>query len=135
MEEIEAILEERGEIYGDAVTTHARIAEVWSGITGHTITALQVALMMAGLKLVRAENGPLHKDNYDDAHGYIKIASDRIMGLNQPTPKLTIVPEMEPDPEEYDPKHAKVRNDVTDLMNLLQEGEPSNYVPRHARKD
>lgn len=74
MSEVDDVLEERGKIYGDMVGTHARIAEVWSGIIGHEVTGLQVALCMAGLKLVRASNAPEHKDSYLDAHGYVAIA-------------------------------------------------------------
>lgn len=70
-----ALLEEKGKVYGDAVRTHARIAEVWSGILGAEVTGYQVALMMAGLKLVRAEVSPDHQDSFDDAHGYVEIAN------------------------------------------------------------
>lgn len=68
------LLEQRGSVYGDAVTTHERIAQVWTGIAGAPITGHQVALMMAGLKLVRAANGPTHEDSYDDLMGYGEIA-------------------------------------------------------------
>ncbi len=68
------ILEEREKQYGDMVVSHARIAEVWSGIINHPVTAHQVALCMAGLKLVRASNAPDHEDSYLDAHGYVEIA-------------------------------------------------------------
>lgn len=70
----EALLAQRGEIYGDAVETHNRIALMWSGILNTDVSALDVALCMAALKLVRAECSPQHKDNYDDAHGYVAIA-------------------------------------------------------------
>lgn len=75
----EALLAQRGSVYGDAVTTHARIAEVWSGIIGIEVTAFQVALCMVGLKLVRASNNPGHGDSLDDAKGYTVIA-ERIAG-------------------------------------------------------
>lgn len=70
----EELLEQRGTIYGDAVETHERIAEVWSAITCATISGHQVALMMAGLKLIRASNSPSHQDSYDDLLGYTEIA-------------------------------------------------------------
>ena len=76
MDKIDSLLKQRGEIYGDMVQTHVLIAQVWSGILGHEVSAGEVALCMAGLKLVRAANNPDHQDNFDDAHGYLKIAEN-----------------------------------------------------------
>ena len=70
----EELLEERGKIYGDATETHARIAEVWSGILNTEVNAIQVALCMAGMKLVRAAVSPDHTDSLEDAKGYATIA-------------------------------------------------------------
>lgn len=80
--ETEALLAERANDYGDPVDTHVRIAAVWSGILGKEVTPVQVALCMAGLKLVRAAKGPMKKDSYDDAHAYLTIASDKIMRVD-----------------------------------------------------
>lgn len=73
-DETDALLEQRGQIYGDAVTQYGQVAQVWSGILGHEVTAHQAALMMVGLKLVRASTSPDHEDNLDDAAGYVRIA-------------------------------------------------------------
>ena len=67
------LLEQRGNQWGDAIRTHARIAEVWSGIIGTEVTTLQVALCMEGLKLVRASINPDDPDSFDDAAGYGRI--------------------------------------------------------------
>ena len=50
-----------------------RVAKVWSGILGYQITPKQVALCLAGLKLVREGNrhGP---DNLTDCIGYAIVA-------------------------------------------------------------
>lgn len=85
VDKIEALLEERGNQWGDAVTTHARIAQVWSGILGKEIQPIEVSLMMAGLKLVRAAVNPTNQDSYDDAHGYVTI-SERIVGPDMVKP-------------------------------------------------
>src|SRR5262245_18405461 len=69
----ELLLEERAAKWGDPVTTHARIAEVWSGILGYPVTAHDVALCMNGLKLVRAQLNPDDPDSLDDAKGYASI--------------------------------------------------------------
>ncbi len=74
MDKIDALLNERHKTYGDPVLIHARIAEVWSGICGHDIDPRTVPLMMAGLKLVRAQSAPGHADSLDDTLGYVEIA-------------------------------------------------------------
>ena len=74
MDHIDELIRQRGRSYGDAQSTHERIAEVWSGILGFKVYAHQVAIMMVGLKLVRSSVNPILIDNYDDAHGYLKIA-------------------------------------------------------------
>lgn len=70
---VEELLEQRGNQWGDAVGTHVRIAQVWSGILGHEVSALQVALCMTGLKLVRGELNPDEIDSFNDGHGYLRI--------------------------------------------------------------
>lgn len=72
------LLAERQKSYGDPIITHIRIAQVWSGILGHEVSAHDVALCMQGLKLVRAQIDPDHEDNMRDVHGYARIA-ERIM--------------------------------------------------------
>ena len=68
------LLKQRGNQWGDAIGTHVRIAQVWSGILGHEVQAVEVALMMEGLKLVRASINPDDPDSFDDAQGYSRIA-------------------------------------------------------------
>ena len=68
------LLKQRGNQWGDAIGTHVRIAQVWSGILGHEVQAVEAALMMEGLKLVRASINPDDKDSFDDAQGYGRIA-------------------------------------------------------------
>ena len=75
-EKIDALLEQRGQSWGSAAATHARIAQVWSGILDTEVTAGQVALCMTGLKLVRASVNPDDPDSFDDGHGYLAIAED-----------------------------------------------------------
>ena len=69
------LLAQRGQQWGDAIGTHARIAKVWDGIANREeITALKVALMMEGLKLIRADINPDDPDSFHDAQGYDRIA-------------------------------------------------------------
>ena len=75
-DKVAALLEQRGSSWGNAASTHSRIAQVWSGILDTEVTAGQVALCMAGLKLVRASVNPDDPDSFDDGHGYLAIAED-----------------------------------------------------------
>ncbi len=84
---IDQLIEERAKSWGDPVATHARIAQVWSGIFGREVTALQVSLCMEGLKLIRAEINPDDPDSFDDAQGYSKISA-KIAGHNDQQPEL-----------------------------------------------
>ena len=70
----QALIDERQKKYGDPVAGHIRIAQVWSAILGHEVQPVQVPLMMAGLKLVRADASPEYEDNYADIEGYVHIA-------------------------------------------------------------
>jgi hypothetical protein len=65
----------RHEDYGDFHRNMEDIANVWTGVLGVRIKAKEVALCMAGLKLVRESNK--HKrDNNVDAIGYMGIAHE-----------------------------------------------------------
>lgn len=79
LDETDALIEERGQHYGDPAPTWARIAEVWSGILDHEVTAYQAELCMAGMKLVRAAVDPEYPDSLKDAKGYIVIAERQIL--------------------------------------------------------
>jgi hypothetical protein len=69
----EELVDDRLSTYGEVVPTFARIAQVWSGILDHEVQPYHVPLLMAGLKLVRAEVSPCYSDNSDDVDGYVKI--------------------------------------------------------------
>ena len=69
------LLKQRGNQWGDAIDTHVRIAKVWDAIANREeITALKVALMMEGLKLIRGDINPDDPDSFHDAQGYGRIA-------------------------------------------------------------
>lgn len=66
-------VDKRIALYGDPTLTFIRIAEVWSGILGQEVKAVEVPLMLAGMKLVRTQVTPDYADNSDDVDGYMKI--------------------------------------------------------------
>ena len=69
------LLAQRGQQWGDAIGTHVRIAKVWDGIANREeITALKVALMMQGLKIIRSDINPDDPDSFNDDEGYGRIA-------------------------------------------------------------
>lgn len=67
------VIDARVAIYGDPTKTFGRIAEVWTGILGHTVNPVEVPLMLMGMKLVRTQVTPDYSDNSDDIEGYLDI--------------------------------------------------------------
>ena len=61
--------------YGPPEKNFFDIAVVWTVILGHPVTPYQVALCMAGLKLVRSAKGH-HEDSLKDGAGYLGIAHE-----------------------------------------------------------
>ena len=70
------IVRGRASVYGDPATSFAKVAKVWEGVLGVPVTAVHVALCMAGLKLVRAGETPDYSDNLDDIEGYVSIVRE-----------------------------------------------------------
>ena len=61
----------RQEVYGSFQDNHERIAKLWSEFLDYDITAEQVAVCMALVKISRIANSSTHKDNYIDAISYL----------------------------------------------------------------
>lgn len=72
-ENVDELIDRRRQVYGDPTETFPRIAQVWSGISGHEISALDVPLMLIGLKAVRTQVTPDYSDNSDDVEGFLAI--------------------------------------------------------------
>ena len=70
----EHLLNERGFRYGDPITNHLRIAQLWGAYLGHGIEPHEVAICMALVKLSRISEQATHKDSYEDAIAYLGIA-------------------------------------------------------------
>lgn len=76
------INETRQDEYGPPKTSFTRIAGLWGAYLGKPITAHDVAVLMALLKLGREAHS--HKpDNLIDAAGYIGLAADMAEAGNQ----------------------------------------------------
>ena len=61
--------------YGTPAENFGRIAAGWSVILDQDVSAEQVALCMAWLKVARLVNGP-HEDSYVDAAAYMALAGE-----------------------------------------------------------
>lgn len=61
--------------YGPPAVNFSRIARGWEVILGQPVTAEQVALCMAWLKIARLVNGP-HEDSYIDGAAYMALAAE-----------------------------------------------------------
>lgn len=66
---------DRQKQYGTPAENFARVATIWGVILGIDVTAREVALCMAGLKLARLANGP-HRDSSVDLAGYAALEAE-----------------------------------------------------------
>lgn len=66
--------------YGNATPAFTQYARMWSVILGTEVTAKQVALCMAGLKICRETVKP-QRDNRVDACGYLGLADQIETGI------------------------------------------------------
>lgn len=67
---------DRNNTYGTPRANHERIAAIWTVILGTPVTAQQVALCMAGVKISRLVTTPDHLDSYVDGAAYLAIAGE-----------------------------------------------------------
>jgi len=71
---------DRGVAYGNVRDNHERIAVMWTALLGVSISAPQVAMMMAALKLARLAATPDHQDSWIDLAGYAATGSECLEG-------------------------------------------------------
>lgn len=72
----DCVLRDRNTTHGEPEDSFAAIAKGWSVLAGTEITATQACLMLAWLKIVRANGNPNHWDNYPDLLGYGACAAE-----------------------------------------------------------
>jgi len=72
---------DRAATHGDAEDNFRRIAELWSAYLGvHDITSIDVAVMLALLKVARIRSNPNHADNWIDIAGYAACGGEIATG-------------------------------------------------------
>ena len=67
---------EREKQYGKPEDNFAIIAELWGTYTGYKFSPVDVAMMMALLKVARIKTGDYLADNYVDICGYVACAGE-----------------------------------------------------------
>lgn len=81
--DVDAVIEERGKVYGDPYQGHQNIGLAWTAMIqqhygmdlDHPIPAALVAQMMVVFKMQRSAR-VFHADNYLDAAAYAEFAED-----------------------------------------------------------
>ena len=68
--------DKRQKEHGDKVKNHANIASLWSWYLKKEVTAYDVAMMMALLKIARTKTGSPNKDDLIDGAAYLAIAGE-----------------------------------------------------------
>ena len=71
----ELISGDRHDTYGDAKTSHKRIADMWSAYLGIELSASDVAALMVLMKVSRTK-GRKHSDNWVDMCGYAALGGE-----------------------------------------------------------
>lgn len=70
---------ERNADYGDATDNFQDIGDLWAVVFGHPVTAEQVAICSALIKVARLNNTPTHDDSWVDATAYLALGA----GINR----------------------------------------------------
>jgi hypothetical protein len=108
---------ERQDTYGNPEYSFEFIAAYWTAYIDHedvTLSAIDVAHMMALFKIARMSGQKFDRDNYRDAIGYLGIAADRLAGMK---PTGNWVEPTEPEAKGlYDSKGDKRTEELFDAM-------------------
>lgn len=73
---LDCVTKDRNATHGEPEDSFKQIASVWSAMLGVEISSHQVALLMAALKIVRAQQNPAHEDNWVDLAGYAACGAE-----------------------------------------------------------
>ena len=75
------VTKDRAATHGDAENNFQRIAELWNAyMDTDSITAIDVAVMLALLKVARIRSNPTHADNWIDIAGYAACGGEIATG-------------------------------------------------------
>jgi hypothetical protein len=71
-----AVTTERAKQYGSPENSFQSIADLWTAYLGMKITPVDVAAMMALLKIARTKANPKHLDSWVDLAGYAACGAE-----------------------------------------------------------
>lgn len=74
----------RAKVYGEAMESFSRIAELWAPILGSRIAPDTVALCLLQLKIARAITSPAHVDSWIDMCGYATLGGELAEQIHSP---------------------------------------------------
>ena len=83
----------REQDYGSPEDNFAQIAKLWSAYTEQALTAKDVAMMMALLKIARIRTGFGTEDSFVDLAGYAACACEIVTEKNKPKVSARVVQE------------------------------------------
>ena len=66
----------REQDYGSPENNFEIIAQLWSAYNGHAFSAVDVAMMMALLKIARIRTGTMTEDSFVDGCGYLACGGE-----------------------------------------------------------
>ena len=72
----DCVCRDRNSTYGEPENGFALIAAYWSAHLDHPVSAADVAVMMALLKLARIKANPAHADSWIDGAGYLACGGE-----------------------------------------------------------
>lgn len=79
------VLQDRNRAYGGPEDSFSLIAGFWTVYLGQEVTAVQVAHMMALMKMARLTANPTHMDSYIDLAGYAACGAEVASASINPT--------------------------------------------------
>lgn len=81
---VHSVIVERGETYGPHGEGLERVAQLWTILLGHDVSAHEVALCMAALKLARIHASAQHLDSWVDAAAYLSLGAELAGATEEP---------------------------------------------------
>lgn len=73
--EAAALVDERGQDYGDVENNFANIASIANAMLGRDLSAYDVAMILAAVKFARMRQSPWKADNFLDGINYLAFAT------------------------------------------------------------
>lgn len=91
----ECVCSSRQADYGPVENNFSTIAQLWTAYKGLTFTAVDVAAMLALLKIARIASGHAKADNWIDLAGYAACGGEIQSAADNPAEARKIMDEME----------------------------------------